>query len=142
MAKVHRTIQDAKDNLKAAAPNIPARYKSAVSKADWEAPTSSSQSEENYQAGVADAIAKGTRVAGIHRAGNAGWRTNAMDKGGAVIGTRIAAAIEKYGAAFAPVLSAMNSAADAVPPKTRDPMQNIELRLKPVVLAAIAAKKS
>lgn len=138
---VHRTIQEAKDNLKQAAPNIPARYKAGVSKAEWEAPASSAQAETNYQGGVADAIAKGSRIAGIHRTGNAGYRTAAANKGGAVIGTRIAEAIEKYGQAFAPVLSAMNSAADAAPAPTRDAMTNIENRLKPVVMAAIAAKK-
>ena len=141
MAKVHRTIQQAKDNLKSAAPMIPARYKEAVSKAEWEGPASSPQSEANYQGGVADAIAKGSRIAGIHRAGNAGYRLGASTKGAAVIGTRIAEAIEKYGAAFAPVLGAMNAASDAAPPRTRDPMTNIEQRLKPVVMAAIAAKK-
>lgn len=141
MAKIHRTIQQAKDNLKAAASLIPARYKQGVSNADWETPTSSAQAEANYQGGIADAIAKGKRIAGVHAAGNQSYRTNAANKGGAVIGTRIVEAIEKYGANMSPILNAMNAASDAAPARTRDPMQNIENRLKPVVAAAIAAKK-
>lgn len=141
MAKVHRTIQEAKDNLKTSTSIIPARYKAGVSKANWEAPATTDQSEANYQGGVADAMAKDKRRSGIHKTGDTGWRTAAVDKGGAVIGTRIAAAIEKYGAGMAPVLSAMNAASDSAPARTRDAMQNIENRLKPVVNAAIAAKK-
>jgi len=142
MAKVHRTIAEAKENLKAAASSIPARYRSGIAKADWENPATSDQSESNYQAGVADALAKDKRRLGIHAAGNAGWRAAADKKGGAVIGTRIAEALEKYGAGFQPVLAAMCAAADSAPARTRDPMANIESRLKPVVAAAIAAKKS
>jgi len=142
MAKIHRTIQEAKDNLKQAAPTIAARYKAGVGKAEWEGPASSPQAEQNYQDGLADSIAKGKRASGIHRVGNAGYRTNAVNKGGAVIGTRIAESIEKYGQGFAPILAAMNAAADSTPPRTRDAMTNIDQRLKPVVQAAIAAKQS
>jgi len=138
---VHKTIDQAAKNLEAAATFIPARYKEGVSAAEWEQAASSAQAETNYQEGIADAIAKGKRQAGIHTAGNQKYRTNAINKGGAVIGTRIKEAIPAYRANMAPVLSAMNSAADSLPSRTRDPLANINNRLIPIVLAAIAAKK-
>ena len=93
MAKVHKTIQEARKHLGESTTLIPSRYEESTSKATWEEPASSPQAEENY-------IAQ-----------------------------------------FAPVLAAMNSAADSAPARTRDPMSNIDNRLKPVVNAAIAAKK-
>lgn len=136
---VHKTIEQARQNLSDATAKIPARYIASVQKAEWVGPASSSQAEANYQAGVQDAISKKTRVAGIQKVGNQGWRDGAVTKGAAVIAMRITNALPKYVTNFSPILSAMNSAADAAPAPTRDAMQNIETRLKPVVLAAKAA---
>ena len=141
MPKVHKTIDEAAKHLGESVSVIPGRYKEATSKAEWEEPASSPQAETNWAAGLAEAQAAGSRPEGIHRAGNTGYRKGCAEKGAPVIGTRITAALGTYRTEFSPILSAMNSAADAAPARTRDPMANIDARLKPVVAAAIAAKK-
>jgi len=141
MPKVHRTITQAQENLKASTSQIPARYKAGVQSADWATPAGSEQAEINYSQGVNEAIANKSRQKGVQEAGNTTWRNGAINKGANVIAQRINDSIQKYGQNFQPILSAMNAASDAAPAKTRDPMQNIDNRMKPVVLAAIAAKK-
>ena len=141
MAKVHKTIQEARKHLGESTTLIPSRYEESTSKATWEEPASSPQAEENYIAGVQEAISAGTRVSGIHAAGDSKYRNGCKTKGKPVIAKRITDALGEYEAQFAPVLAAMNSAADSAPARTRDPMSNIDNRLKPVVNAAIAAKK-
>jgi len=141
MSKVHKTVDEAAKHLGESVSVIPGRYKEATAKAAWEEPASSPQSELNYSAGVSEAIAEGRRVSGIHRAGDTKYRKGCAEKGAGVIGTRITAALGIYRTEFSPILGAMNAASDAAPPRTRDPMANIDARLKPVVAAAIAAKK-
>jgi len=138
---VHKTIDEAAKHLGEAVGVIPMRYKEATAKASWEGPASSPEAEANYSAGVSEAIAAGRRVSGIHRAGDAKYKKGCAEKGAGVIGSRITASLGIYRSEFAPILSAMTSAADAAPPRTRDAMANIDARLKPVVAAAIAAKK-
>lgn len=141
MPKVHKTIDEAAKHLGESVSVIPGRYKEATGKASWEDPASSPQAEANYSAGVSEAIAEGRRVTGIHAAGDTKYRKGCAEKGAPVIGGRITAALSTYRTEFSPILGAMNAASDAAPPRTRDPMANIDARLKPVVAAAIAAKK-
>ena len=141
MAKVHKTIGDAKANLEAATTYIPERYRKSVARADWESPTISDQAEANWKEGLTAAMAADARRKGVKAVGNAKYQKAAIDKGGAVIGTRIKAAIEDYARNFAPVLDAMIRAADAAPPRTRDWRVNVEKRLYPVVEAAIENKR-
>lgn len=139
MGKVHKTIEDAAKHLQESAAVIPGRYKESTAKATWAEPAASDQATTNYNAGIAESEAKGLRVSGIREAGDAGYRKGCADKGAAVIGTRITAAIPQYRTKFSPVLQAMNSASDAAPAKTRDFMTNINNRLIPVVKAAKGA---
>lgn len=140
MAKVHKTIEEAGAHLDQSATLIPSRYAEATAKASWADAAGSAAAEANYSAGVTEAIAAGKRPAGIMRVGDTKWKKGCKEKGVAVIGGRIKAAIPFYKAQFGGVLSAMNAAADMAPARTRDPMANIDARLKPVVAAAIAAK--
>jgi len=141
MSKVHKTIEEAGAHLGESVSAIPARYEIATSKATWEEPATSEQSERNFQDGISEAIAKDSRRVGIRAAGDVGYHKGCKEKGAKVIGTRIREAIPRYKANMGPILAAMNSAADSAPARTRDPMLNIEQRLKPVVTAAIAAKR-
>lgn len=139
MPKVHKTVQEAKQHLSDSTATIGARYKAATAKADWEAPASSPESERNYVEGVNEAIAAGSRIAGIRKAGNAKYVKGTSEKGAPIIGGRITAALADYEREFSPILSAMNAASDAAPPRTRDYLANIQNRLVPVVKAAKAA---
>ena len=141
MPKVHKSIAEARKHLGESVGVIGPRYKEATSRADWEAPATTDEAEANYQAGIAEASAADRRRARIHAAGNAKYRRGCAEKGAAVIGPRVTAALGDYEREFSPILSAMTSAADAAPPRTRDAMANIDARLKPVVAAAQAAKK-
>lgn len=141
MPRVHKTISEAKAHLGQATAVIPERYKAATGKASWETPSVSDQAEANYQAGLAEASAAGRRQAGIAEAGDAKYRKGCAEKGAGVIATRITAALGDYERGFSPVLSAMNAASDAAPPKTRDWRTNVTNRLFPVVEAAKGAAK-
>ncbi len=136
MAKVHKTIEQARKNLGDSVAYIPARYKESTSRADWEAPATSEESEANFTAGITEAIAKDSRRAGIRAVGNTKYRKGCADKGAGVIAGRITNALPDYVREFTPILGAMNSAADAAPPRTRDFRANITNRLIPVVEAA------
>ncbi len=136
MAKVHKTIEQARKNLSDSVTYIPARYKESTGKAEWETPSTSEESEENWRAGLSEAQAKDSRRAGVHKAGNAIYRKGCSEKGAGVIAGRITNALPDYVREFTPILGAMNSAADAAPPRTRDWRANIANRLHPVVEAA------
>jgi len=138
--KVHKTIAEARKHLEEAIPNIPARYKASTARADWETPSTTEESEANYRAGLSESMAEDRRRIRIHAAGNAKFKSACELKGAPVIGERIRQSLAIYERNFAPVMSAMIAAADAAPAKTRDPMANIDQRLKPVVRAAILAK--
>jgi hypothetical protein len=136
VAKVHKTIGEARDNLRQAASQIPTRYKTSTARANWAEPAASEQAETNYQSGVQEAISQGKRVKGIQDAGDQKYRQGCADKGAAVIGERITKALPIYERNFSPVLSAMNNAADSAPPRTRDFRTNVTNRLLPVIEAA------
>lgn len=136
MPKVHKTITEAGQHLADASTTIGPRYAAATAKADWQGPSASKEAEANYQEGVAESIAAGTRVKGINEAGNSKYQSGCVDKGSKVIGERVRAARSEYEAEFSPVLSAMNEASDRAPRPTRDFRANITNRLVPVVVAA------
>ena len=136
MPKVHKTIQEAGQHLSDAAATIGPRYLAGTARADWEGPASSREAEENYVAGVNEAIAAGSRIAGIRSAGNIKYQKGTAEKGASVIGARVKAARGLYESTFGPVLQAMTAAADAAAGKTRDFRANITNRLIPVVEAA------
>lgn len=141
MAKVHATIEEARKHLGESVSVIPGRYKERTARADWEGPTTTEEAEANWRAGLAEAQAEDKRRVGARAAGNRKYQVGCAEKGAPVIGTRITMALGEYAKNMGPVLGAMNAAADAAPPRTRDPMMNIDTRLKPVVRAAIEAKK-
>ena len=136
MPKVHKTIENAARNLEQSIAVIPARYAESTGRAEWAAPAVSQQAEDNYQAGLAEATAKDLRRKNISAAGDTAYRKGCADKGSKVIGERIRGALGVYRQAFSPILTAMNTAADAAPAKTRDVLTNIQNRLVPVVQAA------
>lgn len=131
-----RTIDVATTNLQAAIAVIPARYRLGVQSADWETKAASDSAEQLWAQNVAAAAAAKRRQAGIHAAGNAKWQQASMNKGAANIGTGIQNGLAKYTQKFGPILQAMNSAAQSLPPRTADPLANIQNRLVPIVKAA------
>lgn len=134
-----KTLEQTVENLRQASSLIGPRYTVGINNASWQQAAASDQAEQNYGVGVQQAIANGTRRAGILRVSDADWRTAAVSKGASVIGARIVDALPKYRANFAPILAAMSSAADALPPRTTSATQNVQNRLLPIIAAAQTA---
>lgn len=136
------SIEQARANLEASIPLIPERYRKGVQGADWATAAGSDQAETNYAAGVTRAITQKLRQAKIREVGNATWQQRSMTKGASSIAAGIQAGLQKYTQNFGRVYAAFQSSLATLPPKTTDPMQNIDTRLKPVVRAwRIAAGK-
>lgn len=140
MAK-HKTITDAAANLEAAIQYIPDRYKAGVTGANWQEAAGSDAAEANFAGAMQRAIAEKKRQTAIRNTPNSVWQNGATTKGYNNIGQGIRNGLGKYRTNFAPVLDAMNAAADAAPAKGIDWRQNINNRLMPVVEAAINASK-
>lgn len=132
---VMKTIEEARANFEAATTVIPERYRMGVSKADWASRAASDQAEANFNAAMSEALSKKSRQAGVKKVSNEEWRSAAMEKGGAVIGTRIRESLAKWQEKFGPIYSAVQAEVGRLPAPTVDPMSNIDLRLKPVVRA-------
>lgn len=134
-----KTIQQAAENLRQSAGLIGARYTVGINNADWQTPASSDQAETNYGQGVQRAIADGSRRSGILAVSNQAWQQAAVTKGAGVIGQRIVDALPKYSQNFAPILLAMGTAAQNLPPRTTSASQNVTNRLLPIIRAAMEA---
>lgn len=138
-----KTIDQAVNNLNQVVGFIGQRYTAGVSVADWQGPASSPEAETNYAVGVQQAVADGRRLAGINRVTNQQWRDASINKGAQVIGQRVQDGLAKYRTNFAPILSAMNSAAANLVPRTASARQNVTNRLLPIIEAAqVAAGKT
>jgi len=125
---------EAEAHYKESARYIPERYRAGVRVADWEGPATTDLAEKHWWDGLADAKDKDLRRAGIRAKGNAAWRKDAEEKGGAVIGRRVEAAAPVYGREFGPMLDEVNKFAETLPPWEREaPDANIDRRLRAVV---------
>ena len=133
MARVPRSISVARANFEAAAPGVAARYEAGVRSAEWAKYAASDAAEANYAQRVQAAIAAKSRQKGVQRVGDEVWRSGALEKGAAVISARMAAAAGKYETNFEKPYSAVVRMLASLPPRTIDPMANIDRRLKPVV---------
>lgn len=135
MAKTSRTPQMARDNLESSLATIQPRYIQGVEAADWVGPTTSPQSEENYQSGLAESFAADRRRAGVRRAGDQGYKDGALGKGARNIVPGIRANLDKYLTNVGPSMARVEAAKRQLPAKTRDAETNIDQRLKPIVRA-------
>ena len=112
------------------ASRAPVRYKAGVQRADWSGPAGSEAAEANFAAGIADAVARKTRQAGVAKVGNADWQRAAADKGAARIGPGMSGASGKQAANWAPYRSFLEGL--SLPDKTRNATENITNRSIPV----------
>jgi hypothetical protein len=133
---VQKTLAEARANFEASVGYIPDRYKSGVAKADWLTPAKSDAAEKNYSDAVSKAISQKSRQKAIAGMTNDDWKNAAVNKGAPIIGERIRGALDKYESEFGPILSAVNSKAQALPPATTDFRANITNRLVPIVETA------
>lgn len=132
---VMKTADQAKANFQSSISYIPSRYTAGVQAADWLTPAKSNAAEQNYADGVSKAVANKTRQRAISNLSNDDWKNAAVTKGAPIIGTRIQNALDKWMANWSPIYSKVQTAVQALPPKTIDYMANINNRLVPTVKA-------
>lgn len=130
-----KTIEEARINFEGSLGTLPDRYKAGIGRADWAGRASSDQAEANYAAGTQKAISGKFRQLAVKKVSNSEWQDAAITKGGAVIGQRIRDNLDKWVSKFGPIYSLVLSDVAKLPPRTVDPMQNIDARSKGTVKA-------
>lgn len=124
-----KTKEEARANLEMSVGYIPDRYKAGVSRADWATPAGSDQAEKNFADKMAQVISKKTRQLNIKKVSNAVWQTLAVEKGGAVIGERVRAAIPKQAEKWGPIYDRVTTDIARLPARTVDFRSNITNRV-------------
>ncbi|GAI75076.1 unnamed protein product [marine sediment metagenome] len=94
--------------------------------------------EDNYAAGVSNAVANRSRAKGLEKVSDADWKKAAKEKGAPRIVSGMKAGEGKYSAGMSKNLSVIESV--TIPPRTQDGMANIDNRLKPIAAALMASK--
>jgi len=130
-----KTKEEARANLEASVSFIPDRYRAGVGRADWQTKASSDNAEKNFADSMSRAIANKSRQNGVKKVSNADWQRVASEKGGAVIGERVRAAIDKQAANWSPIYDAVQTAVGRLPARGIDFRANVTNRLLPVVEA-------
>jgi len=138
MVKV-KSLEEIKAHYRAGATVAPTRYKEAVARATWKEQAASADAEELFKARMAEVIAEERRRKGIEKVTDEDWRRPAIEKGAARIGPGMTAAVDKQASRFAPYRSALEAV--TLPPKTPDPMANVDNRVKPIVTALVEKKR-
>jgi hypothetical protein len=137
---VMKTVEEAKAHLKDASAFIPSRYVEGVEKATWK--DQATKGEDLYAAEMSKVIAEKRRQKGVAKSSDEEWKRGAREKGGAVIGSRISGATDKYAVNFGAVYKEVQATVKTLPPRTADMKSNVMNRLLPVVEAAQKAKKA
>ena len=94
--------------------------------------------EENYAAGVSQAVADRSRAKGLEKISDQDWKDAAKEKGATRIAAGMKAGENKYSTGMSKNLAVINSV--TIPPRTQDPMANIDNRLKPIAAALHESK--
>ena len=124
-----KTKEEASANLATSVAYIPDRYKAGISRADWQTKAGSDQAERNFAEKMSQVIAKKTRQAKIKLVSNSEWQSQAINKGGAVIGERIRGSLEKQAAHWGPIYDRVTSDVMRLPARTVDFRSNITNRV-------------
>ena len=96
--------------------------------------------EDNYAAGVQQAVANKTRAKGLAKVSDADWKKAAKEKGSVRIAAGMKAAEAKFSSGMAKNLATIQGV--TIPPRVQDGMANIDNRLKPIAAALIKQKAS
>ena len=128
-------------NYKAAIGRVPGAYKSGVmATSDWQEKASSNEAEELWKTKIAEAAPANRRQKAVSQVSNAEWQGKAANIGAARIGAGMSANADKRTRNFEPYRSAIEGV--SLPPRTADPMANVDARVKPIVGALVETKKS
>ena len=109
-----------------AIPRAAANYKTGIQAAS-NVIEASKAAEENWKAGMQDAIGRNARLKGLEKVTDADWKKAALEKGAPRIGGGMTASKEKYNRGMGEVLSVLQGI--TLPPRTTDPMANVTNRV-------------
>jgi len=139
MVKI-KPLEEIKKRYGEAATVIPERYGRAIERVtDWAEKATSEEAEALYAEKLRAAIEAKRRQKALKRVSNEEWKKRARELGKARIGEGVRKSVDKHAREFAPYHEAL--AGLELPPKTADPMANIDNRLKKVVETLVAKKK-
>lgn len=128
-------------NYKAAIGRVPGAYKRGVqATTDWQEKASSEAAESLYAEKIAESVASKSRQKGVSAVTNAEWQGRAASIGATRIGAGMTANADKRTRKFEPFRTAIESV--SLPPRTADPMANVDARVKPIVSALVETKKA
>lgn len=140
MVKI-KSAQQIDANYKAAIGRVPGAYKQGVQNtSDWAEKASSNEAEELWKVKIAEAAAANRRQKAVSQVSNAEWQNKAANVGAARIGQGMSANADKRTRNFEPFRGAIEGV--SLPPKSADPMANIDARVKPIVEALVETKRS
>lgn len=132
-------MSTAKANYEGSASEAVRRWKLAIPKADWKAPSLASGAVELHRVKTIEALDAGRREKGIEAVTDADWRSRTVSKGGPTMAGNMKGSSSKWSTKFQPYKSALEAV--DLPAKTADVDANIDNRLRPIVHALVAKKK-
>jgi len=139
MVKV-KPLDVVKKNYSGAANTAAERYKESISQVSgWKERATSSEAEELWKAKIQEAIAAERRKKALEAVSESEWKDAAIKKGYSRIGQGMRAAVDKHAKNWAPYKDALEAV--DLPPRSVDPMANVDNRLKPIVAALVEKKK-
>ena len=136
MVKV-KPESEIKKNYEDSTALVPGRFEAGVRAASWQGAAIAGQDLYEEQMRRDEILAR--RSKGIEKVSDEKWRGATIDKGKAVIGSRMKAASDKQLAGYRPYREAMVSL--DLPARTSDPMQNLLNRAGAVVQSMVDKKK-
>lgn len=140
MVKI-KSASEIDKKYKDAISRVPANYKAGVmATTNWQEKASSAEAEDLWKAKIAEAAAANRRQKAVAQVSNAEWQSKAANIGATRIGSGMTAGADKRTRNFEPYRAAIEGT--SLPARSADPMANIDNRVKGIVNALVATKKS
>jgi len=131
------SVDEAVTRFRDALPKIRERYERMIGIAEFAAPAK--EAEDFWAEMIRLAAEEKRRLKGLDPWDDPSWRTITISKGGPVIRGRIEMMMPKYKLNWTPYRDAIEKL--VLEPKTVDPMENIDRRVKPIVKTLVDLKK-
>lgn len=128
-----KSVSEAVEAWKEAISRVPAAYKKGVERTTGFVEKAIA-GEDVWIQRVQEAASKRAREKGLREISDEDWKRAAMEKGAARIGQGMSASIDKFSKGIGEVISVLQGV--TLPPKTADPIQNVE-RVKAIVQAMV-----
>lgn len=125
-------------NYEDASAYVGTRYTDGIATAEWQRAAIDGQGL--YVARMTDPSVLARRASKIGKVSDGEFKDAAIKKGGPIIGSRMRDAAPKQAREWAPFRSALEGL--SLPPRSPDPMANVDARLKPVVRTLVDTKRT